>query len=123
MYVQIYEESIKGSRAVYFLKHILKHVSGKILLVWDGAPIHRCREIKEFLVNESEGRLHLERLPGYAPELNPDEGVWQYLKCVLLKNICCKEIRELKKILRKAIGLFRSRKHLIRACFKRVGYV
>ena len=33
------------------------------------------------------------------------------------------EIRELKKILRKAIGLFRSRKHLIRACFKRVGYV
>lgn len=123
MYVQIHDESINGQKTVDFLRHLLTYIPGKILLVWDGAPIHRCKEIKKFLAEESEGRLHLERLPGYSPDLNPDEGVWQYLKCVLLKNICCKGIKELKKVLRKAIRLFRSRKNLIKSCFKRVAYV
>lgn len=123
MYVQMHDESINGRKAVDFLRHLLTHVPGKIVLVWDGAPIHKCTAVKEFLSSEAAGRLHLERLPGYSPDLNPDEGVWQYLKCVLLKNICCKGIKELKKALRKAIRLFRSRKRLIKACFKRVGYV
>ena len=123
MYVQIHEEAINGQKTVEFLRHLLIHVKDKILLVWDGAPIHRCKEVKEFLANESDGRLHLERLPGYSPDLNPDEGVWQYLRCVLLKNICCTGIKFLKKVLRKAIRLFRSRKKLIKACFDRVDYV
>ncbi|MDQ5851707.1 MAG: IS630 family transposase, partial [Chloroflexota bacterium] len=41
-------------------------------------------------------RVHLERLPGYAPELNPDEGIWCYLKRVELKNVCCYDLPELR---------------------------
>jgi transposase len=44
--------------------------------------------IDEFLVSgAAEDRLKLKELPGYAPDLNPDEGVWKHLKCVELKNL------------------------------------
>jgi len=62
-------------------------------------------------------------LPPYAPELNPDEGVWQYLKCAALKNVACQTVKQLGKKLRRSIRQFRARKHLIKACFAKVGYV
>ena len=43
--------------------------------------------IDEFLASGAEDRLKLEQLPGYAPDLNPDEGVWKHLKYVELKNL------------------------------------
>jgi transposase len=46
-----------------------------------------CR-IQEFLAHGVAPRLHLERLPAYAPELNPGEGLWQQLKGVELRNVC-----------------------------------
>lgn len=58
-------------------------------MIWDGSPIHRSQTIKAFLAGGAAHRLHLERLPAYAPELNPDEGIWQYLKHVELRNLCC----------------------------------
>ena len=46
--------------------------------------------------------MQLEQLPGYAPDLNPEEGIWKHLKCVELKNLCCKSLAELTVELRKA---------------------
>jgi hypothetical protein len=60
----------------------LREVPGRMVMIWDGAPIHRSHPIKEFLANGASPRLHLEPLPAYAPELNPDEGLWQQLKGV-----------------------------------------
>lgn len=48
-------------------------------MVWDGAAIHRSEAVKVFL-KEKLGRIHLERLPAYSPELNPVELVWSHLK-------------------------------------------
>ncbi len=42
-------------------------------------------------------RIQLESLPGYAPELNPDEGIWNYLKRVELRNMCCSGLEELRR--------------------------
>jgi transposase len=67
---------------VRFLKHLLRHISGKLLVVWDGLPVHRSQAVKDFLRQGATQRVHLEQLPGYAPELNPAEGVWNYLKNV-----------------------------------------
>jgi transposase len=72
-----------------FLEHILREVSTRMVVIWDGAPMHRSRLIQAFLANGAAQRLHLERLPAYAPELNPDEGIWQQLKGVELRNVCC----------------------------------
>ncbi len=59
-----------------FLRLLLRKIPGKLLVIWDGSPIHRAKVIKEFLAAGAAKRLHLERLPGYAPDLNPQEGVW-----------------------------------------------
>lgn len=52
MYMIIQEESFKGSRIVRFLQHLLRHIEAKILVVWDGAPCHRARVVKDFLKTE-----------------------------------------------------------------------
>jgi transposase len=53
--------------------------AGKIVLIWDGLAIHRANALKNFLKRGAAKRLHLEQLPGYVPDLNPDEGIWKYL--------------------------------------------
>lgn len=51
----------------------------------------------------------MEQLPGYAPDLNPDEGIWQYLKNVELKNVCFENLEALKKQLRLAFERLRHK--------------
>ena len=45
-------------------------------MVWDGLPAHWGTDVRTFLSDGAARRLHLEQLPGYAPNLNPDEGGW-----------------------------------------------
>jgi transposase len=123
LYIQVREKSFKGPNAVEFLQHLLRHIPGKILVIWDGSPIHRSKDIKKFLTEGGSERIQLEQLPPYSPDLNPDEGVWQYLKCVCLKNICCRDLKQLKRELKRAIRTLRSRKQVIIGCFKGVKYV
>jgi transposase len=61
-------------------------------------------------------------LPGYAPDLNPDEGVWKHLKCVELKNLCCESLKELKVELRKAKERLRHKRDVILGCIRRPGF-
>jgi transposase len=61
------------------------------------------------------------RLPGYAPELNPIEGIWQYLKHVELNNQCCHDLAELEYELRKAIARLRHKPQVIDGCIRQVG--
>lgn len=64
--------------ALLMLQPMLRGVKGrplgKVLVVWDGAPIHRSTVVKEYLCTEGKGQVHLERLPAYVREVNPDEG-------------------------------------------------
>lgn len=123
MYMVIQEESFKGPHIVAFLKHLLKHIGPKILVVWDGASCHRAVVVKDFLKTEAGKQVWLEKLPAYAPELNPDEGIWNLLKNVELKNLCCQTLADLKKQLRKARERLRHKSRLILGCFKQVGLV
>ena len=77
--------------------------------------------VKEFLAQEAAGRIHLERLPGYAPELNPDEGIWRYLKRVELRNVCCAALSELRYELRLAIARLRHKVSVIKGCISHAG--
>lgn len=113
---QMQERAYRGTTIIGFLRHLLTSISGKILVVWDGAPIHRSVAVREFLASVENGRLHLERLPAYAPELNPDEGIWQYLKNVELRNVVCETMDELRYELRLAIGRLRHKRSVIQAC-------
>ena len=85
------------------------------------SPIHRSKAVREFLNDGATSRLQLEQLPGYAPELNPDEGIWKHLKCVELKNMCCRNLYELRSELRKAKERLRQKRHVILGCISQPG--
>ena len=69
---------------VGFLRNLLKHLRGEVVVVWDGGGNHKGPLIRAFL--KRNRRLTLERLPAYAPALNPVEAVWSWLKYGQLAN-------------------------------------
>jgi transposase len=83
LFMQVRPASYDAAAVVGFLRVLLRKLSGKIVVVWDGSPIHRGHEVKDFLKRGAAKRLHLEQLPGYAPDLNPDEGIWNYREASL----------------------------------------
>jgi len=123
LFVHQQEHAYTGETIVAFLQQLLRQIRGQLLVVWDGAPIHRCQAVKDSLRRGAAARLHLERLPGYAPDLNPDEGIWNLLKRGALKNRCCQTMDELRWELGLAIRRLRRKRHLIQACFRECGYV
>ena len=100
----------------------LTQTPGKIIVIWDGAPIHRGHENKEFLKRGAARRLHLEYLPGSAPDLNPDEGIWNYLKRVELGNVCCSDLAQLNRELIRARERLRHKQEIIKSCSHQCGY-
>jgi transposase len=113
--------AINSADVVAFLEHLLREVPGRIVVIWDGSPIHRSQTIQEFLANGAAHRLHLERLPAYAPELNPAEGIWQQLKGVELRNLCCVDLPHLRYELRDAVKRVRRKPRIIQGCFQGAG--
>ncbi len=120
--MQVREQNYDSYAVVGFLRVLLRKIRGKILLIWDGSPIHRGQPIKDFLRRGAARRLHLEQLPGYAPDLNPDEGVWNYLKCVELANVCCSDPHELRSQVIHARERVRHKRDILRACSRACGY-
>jgi transposase len=118
LYFHSQDRALDSADVVAFLEHLLREVPGRMVLIWDGAPIHRSRVIKEFLANGAAPRLHLERLPAYAPELNPGEGLWAQLKGVELCNVCCFNIPHLRHELRAAVKRVRRKPRLIQSFFR-----
>jgi transposase len=121
LFLQIRQSAYDGTAVVAFLRVLLRKISGKILIIWDGSPIHRAQPIKDFLKRGAARRLWLEQLPGYAPDLNPDEGIWNYLKRVELGNVCCGDLDTLEIELIRARERLRHKRHIIRSCFAQVG--
>ena len=118
----VQERPYKSPDIVRFLKHLLRHIPGKLLVIWDGAPIHRGQPVKDFLAQGGAQRIRLERFPGYAPDLNPDEGIWTYLKHVELRNLCCENLTQLRHHLRLATARLRHKRSVIQACALECGY-
>jgi transposase len=115
LYLREYSHTVRQQQVVAFLEHLEQ-------VIWDGARIHRGKDVQEHLASVGTKRLSIETLPAYAPELNPIEGVWKYLKCNELKNICCRDCTELDTEFRYAKERMRKKPQVIRACFNHVGY-
>jgi len=122
LFLQVREQSYASYAVVGFLRVLLRKLRGRILLIWDGSPIHRGQPVKDFLRRGAARRLHVEQLPGYAPDLNPDEGVWNYLKRVELANVCCSDLQELRRHLIHARERVRHKRDILGACSHACGY-
>ena len=75
LYLHLQENALDGHDALHFLCHLLRHIPGKLLILWDGATIHYNQAVRRLLATDKNQDLWLERVPAYAPELNPDEGI------------------------------------------------
>jgi transposase len=87
-------EFFNDERVVGFLRHLLRHLRGKVIVIWDGGPNHKGPMIEGFL--RRNRRLWVERLPPYAPDLNPIEVVWSWLKYGKLSNGVPDDVNELE---------------------------
>jgi len=123
LFTHIQDTAVRGPAIVAFLRQVLRQVAGKLLVIWEGAAIQHGQAVKDFLKTGAAGRLHLERLPGSAPDLNPDEDLWNLLKRRERKNRCCQDMVELRWDLGLAIRRLRRKAQFLRAGFRRCGYV
>lgn len=121
LFTMIRSEAMTGIESVHFLKHLRTHTDRKLLVIWDGSPIHRATEVKTYLADGAAKHTHLERLPSYAPDLNPDEGAWKHLKHVELRNVCCSDLPDLHHELQLAILRLRRQPGLVRSFFGGAG--
>lgn len=114
LYFQLHEDSVKAPEVVAFLQPLQQHIPGPLLVIWDGLPAHRSKLVADYLAT-TKGRVWVERLPGYAPELNPIEYLWGYTKGNDLANFAPKELWELSRAARKAFARVRKVKRCLRA--------
>jgi transposase len=118
LYFSCQDRAFNSEDVVAFLEHLLREVPGRMVIIWDGAPIHRSHVVKACLAHGAAHRIHLERLPAYAPELNPGEGLWAHLKGVELRNVCGFNLPHLRAELRDAVKRVRRKPRLINAFFR-----
>jgi putative transposase len=88
-------DNFEQSAVAWFLRQLLRALRGPIIVVFDRGNMHRGPEIRKLL--HDHPRLALETLPPYAPELNPVEQIWSYLKWGQLSNFAPQNVVHLEK--------------------------
>jgi transposase len=116
-YFRLFKGSIRAPQLVEFLSHLLRHIPGPLLVIWDGLPTHRSALVKLFVQGQN-GRILLEYLPAYAPELNPCEYIFGHLKHHQLPNLCPRNLWGLGHHARCSLRRMRRRPTLIHAFWK-----
>jgi len=114
---QTYSGAFNVSRFVEFLKALRKAQRGnKIYLVVDGHPSHKARLVSQY-IQSTRGKLELHFLPPYAPDLNPDEFVWQYAKTNGVAKKPLKKNESLQERVTQDLRSISKTKALIRSFF------
>ena len=97
-----------------FLRQLREHIPGPMTILWDGANIHdRSKVVRAYLAEHPE--IVTEKFPGYAPETNPDERVWQHTKHARLANFAPEDTAELRRALIEEFDRLHRRPDLLAA--------
>ncbi len=107
------DENAKAGHFRHFLADLRRHLQRPLVVVWDRLPGHRANELRDAL--DRSGRVHLVFLPPYAPELNPVEMLWGYIKTNPLANHPATDAHRLADRARRAFRNLRSRPQLLRS--------
>jgi transposase len=102
---------------VEFLKKLMHDASGSVFLVLDNVSFHKAQVVKDYVAS-LDGRLKLFFLPGYAPELNPDEWVWNNVKHNDIKRRGIQRGSELFEIVTRALERLQRLPETIRGFFQ-----
>ena len=96
-----------------FLRDLLRHLRGPVIAILDNSTTHHGEALAE--LQRRHPRLHIEHFPSYAPELNPDEGVWSLAKRDVA-NGYPHDVHELMDALIRAIDRTRKSPARLRGC-------
>jgi transposase len=116
-YFRFFEGAIRSAQIIEFLGALMKHIARPILVVWDGVGPHKSRAVRDWL-EQQQGRIAIAFLPPYAPELNPVEAIWAYLKKHEIANLCPARLAEVSDFARRRLKSMQRRPKLIRAFWK-----
>ncbi|HWZ78151.1 MAG TPA: IS630 family transposase [Candidatus Sulfotelmatobacter sp.] len=113
LYYQLYFDNIGQEEVCLFLRELLLHLRGPVIVLLDNSSTHQGLPLRQLL--RRHRRLHIEHFPAYAPELNPDEGVWSLAKRTLA-NSCPDDLEELVADVIGSINDIRSSSQKLRGC-------
>jgi transposase len=113
---RLHEGSIKKEQVVEFLKALKAHLKQPLLIIWDGLRAHRSRLVRAY-VDSLNGQIQIAFLPPYAPDLNPVEYLWAWLKRHALANYCPNDLSELHAAARNKLKSAQKRPSIIAACW------
>lgn len=113
---RFHEGSIKKEQIVEFLRALKAHLKHPLLIVWDGLRAHRSRLVRDYL-DSTQGHVQVAFLPPYAPDLNPVEYLWAWLKRHALANYCPTTLAELGVTARNKLRSAQRRTSVIAACW------
>ena len=120
LYFRLHVGTIRSEQVIGFLRQLLRLRRDRLLILWDRSPTHRSRKVQAF-VRRWRRRITVEWLPAYAPELNPDEYVWAYLKRVCLANFCPRHLGELRQEIHRGARRLKQRPHIVRDFYPAAG--
>jgi len=113
---RLHDGAIAKERVRDFLKALLAHFHRPLLIIWDNNQPHRSRLVRDYVAS-TNGRLQLHFLPGYAPELNPVEFLWSWLKRHALANYCADNFHDLRHTTRGKLKSAQRRSAIIASCW------
>ena len=114
---EIYSERLNAAKFIELLKHFMRGRKYPVFLVLDGHPAHIAKVVAQY-VQSRKGRLELHFLPGYAPELNPDEFVWNHLKRQGVSKKPLRKDESLRERVQADLAEVKSRPALVRSFFR-----
>ena len=117
IYFRLYEGTMGKEEVLDFLRHLNKQIDAPILLIWDRLLAHRSRLVQDYL-GGLKSKIAAFYLPAYAPELNPAEYVWAYLKQHELPNFCPRDLWQLSAAARSALRSMQRRRTIVAACWQ-----
>jgi transposase len=104
--------NVTGEHIVAFLRQLKAQLGGPFTVIWDGSKIHsRSALVRAYLAEHPD--IVAETLPGYAPELNPDEGVWGWTKYGRLANLAAANTLELRRRIKEEFAVLRNDHQLL----------
>lgn len=113
LYYQLYFDNVGQEEVCVFLRELLRHLRGPVIVLLDNSSTHQGNPLRHLL--QQHPRLHIEHFPSYAPELNPDEGVWSLAKRALA-NSCPNDLEELVNDVIYSINGIRTTTQKLRGC-------
>jgi len=121
LYFQTRPGSYASESLISFLQDLKRHLRGqKATLVWDGLPSHKSGLMAEYMRRQRHW-LRVERLPGYAPDLNPVETVWGNVKGQEMANVCADDLADVDSAVLAGLNRVRRSRTLAFSFLARAG--